>query len=964
MLQANSPLATERGVTMQPSYPRIDSRFTSALFASLLLAGTLLAGTLLTGCGSGINPQIAAAIAAPAGSVRVNQTLQIQPATPLTASTLSYSVNGVPGGNDAVGHISSTGLYTAPAVVPSPSNTITITSVSSLAPTIPHSLNIDIWNPIPLVTAITPASFPEGTATITVTGSQFIYGAQIYWNGVPVPTTFLSSTSLAASVSGPNPGTYTLTVGNPDPGASLSTQVAERVVPGQVVLALQTYGGTSVRVGNRLSFGMTINGTNNTGINWLVNGVPGGNAQTGTIVANANGGATYTAPLIVPTPSNIVTLTAVSVDDPTVTLNQNVAVMNPIPVLLAAAPSTFNPGQSTVVLTGNSFISGAQVLLNGAPMPTVFDNGGQLTATLTLPDAGTIDLQVLNPAPGPATSGDLIAQVNGNPPVPLVTPEDAARFLTQSTFGATDADIRHLGKIGYPAWFNEQFNAPPTLHVPAVEQSILLSNPPCATGDTKCYAKLLMQDSNQQTYLYQSFWQQALTGNDQLRQRVKYALTQQLVISGADATVGNMSRGMANYYDVLGADAFTNFRQIMQDVTLNPMMGLFLSSLANDKGDANRDPDENFAREVMQLFTIGLYQLNPDGTQKLDPTGQPIPTYSNNDVMGLAKIFTGFSWNVPGDLSDSAWYNCCKYIGPGFGEDLLPMQSYLNHHSILQKDFLGVSIPASAQPDPNGDLKFALDTIFNHPNLPPFVSKQLIQHLVTSNPSPAYVGRVSAVFSDNGFGVRGDMKAVLQAILMDDEARNTVAANSNVQSGKVRESLLRYTEWARAFTAQSRSGVFNLGTVEDRIFALGEMSLRSPTVFNWFAPGYVPPGTSIEKAGLVAPEMQMTDVSTVVGYLNYMQSAVASTASGGPDTYSNYTTELALATTPDILLDRINLLLMAGTMDANLRSQILSAVNAIAIPTADQNAINAALLNRVRTAVYLTLASPSFSAQI
>jgi uncharacterized protein (DUF1800 family) len=615
------------------------------------------------------------------------------------------------------------------------------------------------------------------------------------------------------------------------------------------------------------------------------------------------------------------------------------------------------------VLTGSNFISGAQVLMNGTPVPTTFNSGGQLTASISPTDPGNLDLQVLNPSPGPATSTDLITQVNGTPPVPLVTPTDASRFLAQATFGATDADIHTVSKTGYTAWLNQQFSTPPTLHEPAVEQALIINNPPCNAGDVKCNAALFVQNDNNAGYVEQSFWQQALTGGDQLRQRVKYALTEIMVISGQDFAVTEMPRGMANYYDVLGADAFGNFRQLLEDVTLNPMMGQYLSVMGNDKGDATRDPDENYAREVMQLFTIGLYQLNPDGSQKLDPTGQPIPTYSNTDVMGLAKVFTGFSWNIPGDQSNTAWSNCCAYVGAGFGEDILPMQSFPNHHSTDEKDFLGVTIPTQSNPDPVGDLKIALDTLFNHPNLPPFFCKQMIQHLVTSNPSPAYVGRVAAVFQDDGTGVRGNMQAVIQAILLDDEARNSAAAASNAQYGKVREALVRYTEWARAFTAQSRNGAFNIGSTEDPIYGLGEMSLRSPSVFNWFAPGYVPPGTSIAQAGLVAPEMEMTDVSTVVGYLNYMQSAIGANATAGPDIFSNYSTEIGLATTPDQLVDRVNLLLMAGEMDSTLRSQIISAVNSIAIPAGDQNAINAALVARVETAIYLAMAAPSYSAQ-
>jgi uncharacterized protein (DUF1800 family) len=916
----------------------------------------------LTGCGRGFDKGYPSFISTPNSTVRVTQTLQLSTQSKTTGSPMSFWVNGVLGGDAKVGTIDSNGLYTAPTAVPAP-NVVTITSLATNFPgDTPGSVTVSVLNPIPIITSVTPSTFSEGTMTITISGSQFIYGAQIFWNGVAVPTTYVSGTELAASISAPNPGTYPLVVGNPDPGAANSAPLPELVGPGKVVLTLMPTAGTSVRVTNSLKIGLTVAGTNNTGVTWMINGIAGGNAQIGTIVANADGSVTYTAPAVVPTPNNVVQLTAVSVDDPTVSISQNIAVDNPIPILTSAAPMTFDVGPSTVVLSGSNFINGAQVLVNGAPVPTTFNSGGQLTANISPTDPGNLDLQVLNPNPGPATSTDLIAQVNGTP-VPLVSPEDASRFLAEATFGATDGDIHHLSKIGYTAWMNEQFSAPATLHEPAVEQALLLNNAPCAASDLKCNAALFVQNNQQETYVQQSFWQQAMTGNDQLRQRVKYSLSEIFVISSTNPAVANMPRGMANYYDLLGADAFGNFRQLLEDVTLNPMMGQFLSILANDKGDANRDPDENYAREVMQLFTIGLYQLNPDGTQKLDPTGQAIPTYSNTDVLGLAKVFTGFSWNVPGDQSNTAWSNCCEYVGTGFGEDLLPMQNYPGHHSTAEKDFLGVTIPAQSNPDPVGDLRIALDTLFNHPNLPSFFCRQMIQHMVTSNPSPAYVSRVAGVFRDNGAGVRGDMKAVIQAILLDPEARDSTAAGSNPQYGKVREALVRYTEWARAFTAQSRNGAFNLGSTEDPIFALGEMTLRSPSVFNWFAPGYVPPNTSIEKAGLLAPEMQMTDVSTVVGYLNYMQSAIGADTQNGPDVFSNYTTEIALAATPDQLVDRVNLLLMAGEMDSALRSQVLSAINSIAIPSGDQNAINAALANRVKTAIYLTMAAPAYSAQ-
>ncbi|MGD0799009.1 MAG: DUF1800 family protein [Acidobacteriaceae bacterium] len=939
---------------------------TRAFFLGISFWG-FLAATLslfLTGCGSGFDKGYASYISAPSNVVRAGQSLQLTTESTVTGSPVQFWVNGVLGGDAEVGTISGNGLYTAPAITPSPNNVVTITALATAFPNdTPGLVTVSVLNPIPVIGSVTPSGFTEGTTTVTVSGTQFVYGAQIFWNGVAVPTTFVSDTELAAAIAAPNPGTYPLMVGNPGPGAANSGVVSEVVGPGQVVLTLETNGGTSVRVTNSLSVAINVSGTNNTGVTWLINGAASGNAQIGTIIANPDGSVTYTAPAVVPTPSNIVQLTAVSVDNPAVSIRQNIAVMNPIPVLAAATPMAFNPGPATVVVTGSNFINGAQVLVNGTPAPTTFNSGGQLTASVNAANPGDLDLQVLNPGPGPAASADLIALVNGNPPTLVPSPQDASRFLAQATFGATDGDIRNLSQIGFTAWLNQQVSIPPTLHEPAVEQSLILNNPACNVGDVTCNAALFVQNASDEGYLQQSFWQQALTGSDQLRQRVKYALTELMVISSTNPAVQNMPRGMANYLDVLGADAFGNFRQLLQDVTLNPMMGQFLSVQGNDKGDSTRDPDENYAREVMQLFTIGLYQLNPDGTQVLDASGNAIPTYSNNDVMGLAKVFTGFSWNVPGNTSDTAWSNCCMYVGTGFGEDILPMQSYPNHHSTDEKDFLGVTIPASTNPDPAGDLKIALDTLFNHPNTPPFVCKQLILHLVTSNPSPAYVARVAAVFQNDGTGVRGNMQAVIQAILLDTEARNSSAAAANPQYGKVREALIRYAEWARAFTAQSRNGSFNLGSTEDPIFALGEMSLRSPTVFNWFAPGYVPPATSISAAGLVAPEMEMTDVSTVVGYLNYMQSAIGANAAGGPDVFSSYSAELALAATPDQLLDRINLLLMAGEMDSTLQSEILSAVNSIAVPTSGQAAINAALLARVETAIYLTMASPSYAAQ-
>ena len=921
-----------------------------------------LTASLMTGClATSLGSQNAATISATSATIRVNQQMQLK--ADAGAGSLYFFVNGIAGGNDELGTVNAAGVYTAPAAIPTP-DSVVITSVSKEFPKAAQgSVTLTIWNPIPVLSGVTPSGFSEGTTLVTVNGSQFVYGAQISWNNAVVPTTYISDTQLAAEVNAPVPGTYPLNVTNPNPGSASANPLSLKVGPGQVVLQLYPNNGSDVRVSNQITFSLTVNGTENTGVTLEINGIPGGNAQVGTAVASTDGTITYTAPAVVPAPNNVVGMKITSVDNPKVSISQDISVMNPIPILTSAAPMSFNPGTATVVLHGQKFITGAQVLVNGAPNPATWNSSTQLTATINPTEPGNLDLQVLNPAPGPAASADLIALVNGTPPTPIVDPDDAARFLEQATFGATDADIHHLSMIGYQAWLNEQFAMPVTKQVPLVQQELMLNNPPCASGDVKCNAALFLQNSNDEQFVQNSFWQQAITGNDELRQRVRYALNEMLVISSNNSSgVQNYPRGEANYYDLLGADVFTNFRTILNDVTLNPEMGIFLSMLGNDKGNATTDPDENYAREVMQLFTIGLWELNDDGTQKLNGSGQPIATYSNNDVMGLAKVFTGFSWNIPGNSSDSGWSNCCAYVAPGYGEDLEPMRSYPSHHSTEEKQFLGVTIPAGNS-GADADLKTALDTLFNHPNVPPFVSKQLIQHLVTSNPSPAYVSRVAAVFKDDGTGVRGNMQAVISAILLDPEARDTANYSGNPEYGKVREALVRYTEWARAFTAQSRTGSFNLESTEDPIFGLGEMSLRSPTVFWWFSPGYVPPGTSIAAANLTAPEMQMTNVSTVVGYINYLQDAIGGDASNGPDLFASYGTEIALASTPDKLVDRLNLLLMAGEMSGTLQSQISAAISGIPIPTGDQSAIQAALRSRVQTAIYLVMASPDFSAQ-
>ena len=573
--------------------------------------------------------------------------------------------------------------------------------------------------------------------------------------------------------------------------------------------------------------------------------------------------------------------------------------------------------------------------------------GGALLAAL---------LVVTLAACGSGSGGSGDAETPSGPPP---TQAEASRFLTQATMGPTETDVAALMQQGHAAWLADQFAKPQMLHRTYMEaQAAAL----VASNGT-------LSPSN----FYESWWTQAVTGQDTLRQRVAFALSEIFVISFADANLANRPLGVATYYDMLAKNAFGNYRTLLQEVTLHPMMGNYLTMLRNQKETATRVPDENYAREVMQLFSIGLLQLNADGTAKTDSAGVPLETYTHDDIVGLAKVFTGWSWYAGPNLTDRT---SSRFGGgtPNAERDWQPMQAYnrytanTDYHSISAKNFLGVSIPAQTTPDPEGDLKTALDTLFNHPNTGPYICRLLIQRLVTSNPSAAYVGRVAARFKDNGSGVRGDLKAVITAVLMDAEARTYSAADPGY--GKLREPVLRLTSFMRAFKSTSTSGRFlGIDNTDDPTTRLGQTPMRSPSVFNFFRPGYTPPNTSLATAGLTAPELQLVHEVSVAGYLNYMRGWV--TPNTLRDVQQNYTAELAVADNADALVERMNMLLMSGQMPDALRAQIVASVAGRAIPApvlnngavSNQAAIDTAKRDRTSIAVFLTLASPDYLTQ-
>lgn len=418
-----------------------------------------------------------------------------------------------------------------------------------------------------------------------------------------------------------------------------------------------------------------------------------------------------------------------------------------------------------------------------------------------------------------------------------MTKQQAGVLLHQSTMGPTGEEIIAASGLSELEWINAQIALPMTLHLD------LLDNFP-GKDEPNLHSRL------------DTWWKASLNAPDQLRQRVTFALSEILVVSDNNGSIRNQPEGLANYYDLLGQHAFGNYRDLLEAVTLSPIMGIYLSHLGNEKPDleANIRPDENYAREVMQLFTIGLKELNIDGSTKLDGNGMTIPTYGQAEIEGFANVFTG--WNY---AQTEKW----KWPEKNY---LLPMEPWEEYHSTSSKQLLqGTVLPEGLSA--REDLTQALDNLFNHPNVGPFIGKQLIQRLVTSNPTPQYVQRVAETFDDNGLGVRGDLSAVVKAILLDDEARQSLGAFEYV--GKIREPLLRTVQLWRELEAASKTGFYLTYSLSN---SHGQAPLSSPSVFNFFKPDYQP--ADLLSFDLVAPELQIANDAALIGQFNHQFSSL------------------------------------------------------------------------------------------
>ena len=702
------------------------------------------------------------------------------------------------------------------------------------------------------------------------------------WNVVPLMLIVIAMASCAmspvATTSAPPPDNTTLTI---------------------------SPSSADVRVGSTQTFVPSI--TNET-LTWSVNGVAGGNATVGTISTSG----VYTAPAALPTPDTI-TISAMETAKATVSGSSSVAVWNPIPHISGVSPAQIPVGAFTLTITGTNFVSGATVAFGSTNLTVTSVSATQIvaTGTSTSSEIGSVTVVVANPNPGAANSNSSSAQVTGNT-TPQISAAVAARFLEQTTFGPTQALIAQVQASGLQNFLTSQLSAPITPY------------PQPAAGETGI------------TKVQQRFMLLTVTAQDQLRQRVAFALSQIFVVGGSK--IGDPN-GETQWMQLLEKDAFTNYRQIMGDVTTSPVMGDWLDMVNNGKPQNGQDhANENFARENMQLFTIGTAMLNPDGSTQLDGNGNPIPNYTQAQVQEFALAFTGWTYPLTPGVPPRT-YNYTYWFGPMVAVD--------SNHDETAKQLLtypgvanGGLLPAgqTAEQDLNG----ALDNIFNHPNVGPFVCRELIQHLVTSNPSPQYIQRVAAVFDNNGQSVRGDMKAVITAILMDPEARRGDDPSTAVATdGHLQEPILYMAGLLRALGASTggSSLSYQAGT-------MGQDALNSPSVFNFYSPNYVIPQTT-----MYGPEFQILTTSTALYRVNWTYDLVFSQINA--DTTVDFSPWVAQVSNPSGLVDSLNALMLHGTMSADMKTSILAAIQAVEPGSKQQ-------LQKAQTAIYLVATSSQY----
>lgn len=887
---------------------------------SVLILGTSIGGAVAAATTSSIvvtpgNPEIV-----------TGQSQQFQATvTGLPKTSVTWLVNGVIGGANYIGTISTTGLYKS-ALGKTSVEAATITAVGSDGKT--RGSTIVKVGPLgPAIKSVSPNPIAPGAYTLTLTGTGFQSGAIVRNGSANLATKYVSATQLIVTGTQTTTQSAVLQVQNPTTAWGPSFTVpfkaagtAVKISPTAIYVHLgdtqsfsapgatawTTTAGTVSTTGvytaptvmpksSSVNVTATGSGGSATAVITLVSGAKAtitpavaslalgakqqftstGSKTWSALYGTISTAGLYTAPSTAPKGG----ADLISVDGLNGAASATVVIASAKVAITSFGSNGQIPlGFFSTSIAGTGFASGAVAHLCGQNLATTYSSG-QLAVSGFCGQGGPSTLTVTSAGVTTAPFAIQIGVVN-----PKVSPAAARRFLEQAAWGPSPESAVDVQTLGFEAWINQQLAMP----------------------QKSTYADI----TNLWDGMPQRLMTNAVNQPDQLRQRAAFALSQIFVTSLLEI-FGNTN--MIAYQDMLLADSLSNYRQIMYDVTVSPAMGQYLNMVSNAKADPSTGSvaNENFAREIMQLFTLGTTMLNQDGSVKMDSQGIPIPTYTQFQVTEFARVYTGWTYAPPAG-KPVKW--------PGNLGTNTPMVPYPAEHDSGSKQLLnGYVSPAGISPQQ--DLNNALDNIFNHPNTGPFVSKQLIQHLVKSNPSPAYISRVAAAFNNNGNGVRGDMKAVLTALLLDPEARaNDEGGNDQASDGHLQEPALYVAGSIRALDGHMDDSNHYAGFLKQ----IGQDIYSAPSVFNYYAPSYQVPGTAIEGG-----EFQIDSPDIAVGRLNVIMQPLGGSSpitGSGPGTTVNFTQFLPLATNPTQLVAALDLTLTHGVMPAEMKQTIISAV--------------------------------------
>ncbi len=740
------------------------------------------------------------------GTIERGGTRQLSAYVPLSPNTVTWSVNGIAGGDTTVGTVSPIGQYKAPAIIPA-NNIVAVRATSTAFPAKFGEVTLTIMQPQVWVWGTYPGSVPAGSFNISINGANFNASSVVNFGGMPITTTYVSSTNLkatgvaAAALAGTS---VKITVTNPGLGGMTSSSVNLAIsAPLPVTVALNPTSA-SVLVGATRQFSASVGGTSNTAVAWSVNNITGGDANVGTISTSG----LYTAPAAVP--ASAVTVRATSAANPAVTGQATVTVQPPPPPVVTVTPTTASvtAGQTqqfnaSVTGTANTAVTwSVNTVTGGNASVGTISATGLYTAPASVPNPAGVTIRATSVAN--ATAGANAALTITQPPgggVSQGTPNLAAgRFLEQAAYGPTPAAIALVNAMGFNAWLDAQFALPETP----------INNP----GG-------MLMGQVQQEYLAR-----ITSAPDQLRQRVVYALSQIIVIS---ANKNIYPDELVPYLQILSANAFGNYRTLLDQISHSSQMGKYLDLANSNKPMGVSAANENYARELMQLFTIGLYLLNSDGSRQLDANGNPIQAYTQYTVQQVALALTG--WTFAGPNANN-WDN---FSGP--------LVAHQQNHDLREKVLVGGTLPAGQTAEQ--DMQGVLDWLFNHQNTAPFIATRLIRAFVKSNPSPDFIARISAVFANNGVGVRGDLKAVVRAILLDPEARNDTAP---ADGGRLKDSLYHVAAFVRALGGT----ISPVNPLPWEFSRMSQAPLAPNSVFGFYSPLY-----TIPRSTQVGPEVQI-----------------------------------------------------------------------------------------------------------